>query len=229
MESRLLKKYEKKIASKAVFWGVTEKDVLTYQKELGCKDIDYLPLYLPDWTVSGEAGMGSYCLYHGDLSVEANEKAAIWLLDKVFSKIEVPLVIAGKNPSPLLEKMAHAFNHTCLVANPSDKEMQDMIARAHINVIPSYITTGIKIKLLNALFNGKHCVVNDATVTGSGLEALCHISNQANGFRDLIEQLFSQPFTTEEITQRKQLLPYIFNNTANAKKQIGWIWGQDAR
>ena len=50
--------------------------------------------------------------------------------------------------------------HTCLVANPSEMEMQDMIAKAQINILPSFNNTGIQIKLLNALFNGRHCLVN---------------------------------------------------------------------
>ena len=77
-------------------------------------------LYIPDnWTVEEKPGIGNYCLYHGDLSVDANEKAAIWLLEKVFSKTDIPFVIAGHNPSEKLEELAHSMGHTCLVADPS--------------------------------------------------------------------------------------------------------------
>ena len=226
MESRLLKTYEKKIVSKAVFWGVTEKDDAVYRNELGCKNIELLSLYLPDWKVQCPEGMGAYCLYHGDLSVDANDKAATWLLEKVFSELQVPFVITGKNPSEKLVELAHAHSHTCLVANPSEKEMQDMIAKAHINLIPSYTTTGMKVKLVNALFNGRHCVVNEATVNGSGLESACHIGSTANAFREIIAQLYHQPFTSDEIELRKRLLTPMFNNEMNAKKQVGWIWGE---
>ena len=225
LESRLLKVYEKKIASKAIFWGVTEKDDGVYRNVLGCKNIEYLPLYLPDWKVSGMEGMGTYCLYHGDLGVDANEKAAIWLLEKVFSTLKIPFVIAGKNPSTKLDRLVHKSGHTCLVANPSEKEMQDMIAKAHINVIPSYTTTGIKIKLINALFNGRHCLVNEATVTGSGLASACHKGTTANAFCEILAQLYHQPFTSDEIKLRKNLLSGMFNNEANAKKQVEGIWG----
>lgn len=225
LESRLLKAYEKKIVSRAIFWTVTEKDAAVYRNELGCKNIEHLPLYLPDWKVQCLEGMGTYCLYHGDLGVEANEKAAIWLLEKVFSKLKIPFVIAGKNPSAKLDKLVHQSGHTCLVADLSDKAMQDMIAKAHINVIPSYTTTGIKIKLINALFNGRHCVVNEATVAGSGLASACHIGTTANAFREIIAQLYHQPLGSEEIELRKRLLSGMFNNEANAKKQVGWIWG----
>lgn len=225
VESLLLKRYEKRIASKATFWSVTEKDAEDYRKELGCKNIESFPLFLPDWKVQGLEGMGTYCLYHGDLSVDANEAAARWLLEKVFSKLKVPFVIAGKNPSDKLNALAHSRNHTCLVANPSEKEMQDMIAKAHILVIPSYTSTGMKIKLVNALFNGRHCVVNDATIAGSGLESACHIGTSANAFCDIIAQLYYQPFTSDETELRKRLLIPMFNNEVNAKKQIARIWG----
>lgn len=226
LESRLLKAYEKKIACKASFWPVTDKDAALYKHKLGCSHIEYLPLYIPDWKVQCLEGMGSYCLYHGDLSVGANEKAAIWLLEQIFRRLKKPFVIAGKNPSHKLNKLVHATEHACLVANPSEKEMQDMIAKAHINILPSYTTTGIKIKLVNTLFNGRHCIVNKATVAGSGLEAACHIGTTADEFSEILSQLYHQPFNKEEIDLRKELLNSMFNNEANAKKQVSWIWGE---
>lgn len=224
-ESRLLKKYEANLAGKATFWGVKEADNDVYRHEFGCKNIEELSLYIPDWKLSAEEGIGSYCLYHGDLSVEANEKAAIWLLEKVFKNLEIPFVIAGKNPSEKLQKLAYSSKYSCLVGNPTEKEMQDMIAKAHIHLLPSYIKTGMKVKLLNALFNGRHVVVNEATIADSGLEPLCHIGTTANAFKDLVAQLYHQPFTEDEIRLRNKVLVPRFNNEANAKKQIGWIWG----
>ncbi|MDP1844613.1 MAG: glycosyltransferase [Sediminibacterium sp.] len=224
-ESRLLKSYEQKISQIATFWGVKEADNDVYRNEFGCKNIEELPLYLPDWKVNCLDGMGSYCFYHADLSVDVNEKAAIWLLEKVFHNMEIPFVIAGKNPSKKLENLAHAHNYTCLVANPSEKEMQDMIAKAHIHLLPSFIHTGMKVKLLNTLYNGRHCVVNEATIADSGLEPACHVGSSANAFQEIIAQLYHQPFTAEEILLRKNLLEHRFSNEQNAIKQVGWIWG----
>ena len=225
LESQLLYRYEKKIANKATCWGVTEKDDEIYRKQMGCKDIEHLSLYLPEWKVQGQEGMGNYCLYHGDLSIDSNEKAATWLLENVFNHLKVPFVIAGKNPSEKLITLAHQHHYSCIVANPSEKEMQDMIGKAHINILPSFTHTGIKLKLINALFNGRHCVVNPATVDGSGLAAACHAGSTAIALRDIVAQLYHQPFTAEEISLRKNLLYSQFNNEANAKKQVGWIWG----
>lgn len=225
-ESRLLHKYESALAKKAVFWGVTEKDNEVYRREFGCKNIDLLPLYLPQWENTALEGMGSYCLYHGDLSVDANEKAAKWLLEEVFFKIKLPLVIAGKNPSEDLVELSHLYNHTCIVENPSEKEMQDMIAKAHIHVLPSFTQTGMKVKLLNALTNGKHCVANDATVEGTDLAEICHLANTASEFQKMISDLFERPFSSKEREKRQALINSHFNNQRNAEKQIQWIWGE---
>lgn len=225
-ESRLLKHYEAAIADKATaYWGVTHKDVDYYRSEYQCKTIDYLSLYLPPtWEVKGITGIGNYFLYQADLSVDANEKAAIWLLEKVFSKIEVPFVIAGKNPSEKLQRLAHTQLHTCIVVNPSEREMQDMIAKAHVNILPSFHSTGIKLKLLNALYNGRHCLVNTATVDGSGLESLCHIANTADEFIAAVQAIENLPFVAEDVTLREIALKGMFNNAANAAQQVKWIW-----
>jgi hypothetical protein len=104
--------------------------------------------------------------------------------------------------------------------------MDDMLAKAHIHLMPSFIETGMKVKLLNTLYNGRHIVVNEATVANSGLEAACHIATTANAFAEIIVQLFHQPFTAEEIKLRKKLLEKRFNNEKNAIKQVGWIFGE---
>jgi hypothetical protein len=164
-------------------------------------------------------------LYHGDLSVDANEKAALWLLQDVFFKIKLPLVIAGKNPSEKLIEVAHEQTHTCIVENPTEKEMQDMIAKAQMNVIPSFTTTGMKVKLLNALTNGKHCVANKATLEGSNLDELCHEANTKEEFQHAVVDLFEQAFTSKEKKIREETLANLFNNTQNAQKMVQWIWG----
>ncbi|HMP94933.1 MAG TPA: glycosyltransferase family 4 protein, partial [Phnomibacter sp.] len=177
LESRLLKPYEEALKDKGNFWTVTQRDMEIYNRELGYPSVDYLPLYLPEYQPEFPQSNGHFCLYHGNLSVPENEYAATWLLQEIFSQIEIPFVIAGKNPSPALERLAHQQAHTCIVANPPEREMQELIKKAHINILPSFNNTGIKLKLINALYLGKHCLLNSAGVEGTGLESCCHIAN----------------------------------------------------
>jgi len=224
LESRLLKKYEKTIANKVTFLAVSKQDVDLYRQELAAKDIHYLPVFLSYTLAIGKEGKSCFCLYHGNLAINENEKAAIWLLQHVFSKLSIPFVIAGKDPSEKLQRLAHNHPQTCLVANPSDKEMQDMICKAHVHVLPSMNNTGIKLKLLNAVFNGRHCLVNKAAVEGSGLESCCHIADDAASFQQQIEALYLQPFTEQEIQQRQGLLQTTYNSEVNARELMTFLW-----
>ena len=223
-ESRLLFKKKKSIANKAGFIAVSEHDVKVYRQLFNAKDIYYLPVFIPHTLATGKEGKGCYCLYHGNLSISENETAVEWLLQNVFNDLEIPFVIAGKNPSKKLQELAHRHKHTCIVANPGEKEMQDMIAKAQIHVLPSFNNTGVKLKLLNALFNGRHCLVNPAGADGSGLENVCHIATDAASFKKAITTLYQQPFTEHEKEQRQGLLQTLYNNEENAKQLITFLW-----
>lgn len=225
-ESRLLNHYEKQLATTATIEAVSEQDVQLYRQIFKATRIQHLPVFLPYAHVAGKEGNGCYCLYHANLAINENEAAAIWLLQHVFGELEIPLVIAGKNPSQKLEFLAHQQQHTCLVANPSDRELQDMIAKAQINILPSFNNTGVKLKLLNALYNGRHCLVNKAGVAGSGLDKLCVIAETAGEFKKQIKYLYSQPFTSDENHKREILLQALYNNDKNAGRLINFFWNE---
>jgi hypothetical protein len=61
-ESRLLKKYERKLASKAPFIAVSEHDVIIYQQQLKAKAISYMPVFIPHTLSNGQQGKGCFCL-----------------------------------------------------------------------------------------------------------------------------------------------------------------------
>jgi glycosyltransferase involved in cell wall biosynthesis len=213
-----LYRYEKSIANKVGFIGVSEQDVTLYQRLFNVKDIYYLPVFIPHTMAVGKEGKGCFCLYHGNLSINENETAAIWLLQNVFAGLAIPFVIAGKDPSKKLLDMVQQHRQTCIVANPAEKEMQDLIAKAQVHILPSFNSTGVKLKLINALFNGRHCVVNTAGVKGSGLETLCHIGDDAASLKKIIEEIYQRPFTEQEKERRQGVLQQLFNNEANAVK-----------
>ena len=224
-ESRLLRKYEAGLKDKADFWTVTDKDLKVFTDELQYNSIDFLPLYLPPYEPVYHGEMGSYCLYHGNLGVAENEEAAMWLLQEVFADLPVPLVIAGKNPSKKLETLAQAHPHTCLVANPDEKGMQDLIQKAQVHILPSFNSTGIKLKLMNALYNGRHCLVNTAGVEGSGLDCCCEIADSREEMRAAVQILTGKPFTLYNFEHRVEQLQNLFNNKRNAEQMIRWIFG----
>ena len=223
-ESKLLKKYEKQLAKKVNIVAASGQDIQLYEDLFGATDITHLPVFTPFDSVLGQAGKGCFCLYHGNLSINENEHAAIWLLNNVFNDLDIPFVIAGKDPSQKLVFMAEQHKQTCLVANPGEKEMQDMIAKAQINILPSFNNTGVKLKLLNALFNGRHCLVNKASVAGSGLDRICQVAEDADEFKTAISYLYNIPYNKEENIQRSALLEQLYNNKKNIKQITTFFW-----
>ena len=218
-ESILLKNYERRIAGQnACFLAMSHTDVQLYRQFFLCKNIKYIPLFIPEkWQVNAREGWGTFCLYHGNLEVEENEKAALWLIENVFAQLSIPLIIAGKNPSEKLRKKAASYHHITLIANASPAEMETAIADAHIHILPSFNATGIKIKLLNALYNGRHCVVNKPAVEGTNLAQLCHVADTPDEMQHKVLQLMQTPFLLPEIKRRKRVLNEEFNNAKGAE------------
>ncbi len=227
LEANRLYAYERKL-NKAVtsFWAVSRKDVSYFQNEFNCDSIDYLPLFIPEWKVKSPEAMGTYCLYHGNLEIEENEFAVMWLLNHVFKKLSIPFTVAGKNPSKKLAALIRKNKNFTLVADPGEKQMQDIISKAHMHVLPSFNNTGIKIKLLNALYNGRHCVVNDAMIADTAFSSTCHVVNSAEEFKERIQLLYHQPFSKQEKKFRQDILQKEFSNEANAKQIVQWIWDE---
>jgi hypothetical protein len=109
------------------------------------------------------------------------------------------------------------------VENPSEHEMNDLIKKAQINILPSFNRTGVKLKLLHAIFNGRHCLVNQAGIMGSGIETLCEVAESAEDFTLKIKQLFYQEFTESMLQKRTKTLMDTYDNQKNAQTIIAWI------
>lgn len=214
MESRKLRNFEPFIERAECLLSVSEKD--HRELSLNYKNVKYLPPFIYNDEVSCKTGRGGYALYHGNLNVEENVKAVLFLTDKVFNTINIPLIIAGKNALNIQSKIPPG-SQIKIINSPSGRELSELIQNAQINILPTFQTTGIKHKLVNALFAGRHCIVNPSMVEGSVLQQLCHIGNSAEAIKELIISLFKQDFTQEDIERRKKILEPIYSNKKNAE------------
>ena len=129
-----------------------------------------------------------------------------------------PLVTSGINLLVVIWALV------CLIADPSEEELQDLIAKAQVNILPSFNCTGIKLKLLNALFNGRHCIVNKQMVEGTGLEPLCHIADGADEMQRCVGELYTQAIRPEEIGRRGDVLAGLYNKEENTRLLLRSIW-----
>jgi hypothetical protein len=183
----------------------------------------YIPAFHPNTFVESQLGRGEYALFHGKLSVPDNERAALWLIEEVIAGMEVPFVIAGMEPSQRLKDAIRPHDHIRLVENPDERTMNDLIRNAHINLLVSFQSAGIKLKLINSLFRGRFCIVNEPMVSGTGLEKLCYVRNSAATIRQTIEAILNVPFEQNRVDERRAHLETEYSNLENAKKLMALI------
>lgn len=222
LESVLLKRYEKKIAVGNRFLAMSKQDAGCYQS-MGAADVQLLPLFLNSSEVHSLAGNGGYCLYHGNLSVDENEAAVIYLIEEIFARLDTPLVISGKNPTKRIINSCKK-HQVQLIGNPGDEQLDDLIKNAHIHVLPSFNNTGIKVKLLHALLNGRFVITNASAVQQEEWASLCTIASERNDFVQSVRNLMLQPFTNEMIVARSEMMEANFDPLSNTQLLIHRIF-----
>lgn len=218
-EAFLLKRFEKILQHADKILAISLADTVYFGQKF--PNVSYLPAFHPYQKLLCKEGKGDFMLYHGNLAIAENHEAALFIIEQIAHKIHFPIIIAGANPRAALIEAVASFPHIQLIINPNMEEMEYLIQTAHIHLLPTFQATGIKLKLLHALFTGRFVLVNPEMIVDTGLEILTRICKDANEFILEIEKHISLSFTTEEIEKRQNILFPLFDNAENAKK----LWG----
>lgn len=225
LEAASLARYTRLLFSTNGHWlTVSERDAAWLNQQPGmCGKVDFVPVFNPYFHAKIQMGRGAYCLYHGNLSINENEAAALWLIHHVFNQLNIPFIIAGSNPSSKLLSEIKKYPHIKIIPNPSDDEITHLISDAHIHVLPSFNETGVKLKVLHALFAGRFVLTNTAAITDLALAALCINAGNADEYISRIQDLIHIDFTQELISHRAEVLQQHYNNSANARRIITYL------
>lgn len=193
------------------------------------KNVIEIPAFHPNEHVEINQGPGNFVLYHGNLEIGENNDAALYLVNFVFNNIDIPFIIAGKKPSQELREAIKGKKNIEIKSNLSSDGILYLIKSAQINILPTFQATGIKLKLLMALFNGRHCIVNTTMVANTGLEKLCSVQNTPEEMKKEVLNYFEKPFNMGEIMQREAILLKAFSNKENIKKLIQICFEYDVK
>lgn len=218
IEYKKLKSYEKIIGESNFSLTVSPGDHEYFSRKY--QNSVYITPFHPFEEIVSLPGRGGYILYHGDLSVAENSIIAESLIKNVFSKMPFNCIIAGKNPPPGIKTKASVNNNIRIISNPDTNEMEDLIRNAHINLLPSLTSNGFKMKLIFALFSGRHCLVNSVSAENLPDKSLFQIADTNEQLIDKINLLMNQEFTPEMINERKIIVEDKFSNQTNARKLI---------
>ncbi len=217
-EARKLRRYEPVLKKAAGIFAISQKDADYFSKRY--QNVMVVPGFNAADSVCSETGRGDYVLYHGNLSVRENEDAAKWLIENVFSELDMACIVSGLNPSDNLKKLAEKYSNVTLVANPDDAEMIDLLRQAQVNILVTNQPTGLKLKLLNALYNGRFCLVNSDMVKGTSLESLCVVADEPEEMIAEIKRLMEEDFTEDDIDERDAQMRQLYDNESNAQKIV---------
>ena len=221
-EAWKLRRYELVLKKAAGIFAISQQDADHFSKLY--QNVVLVPGFNASDSVCSETGRGDYVLYHGNLSVRENEDAAKWLIENVFSELDMHCIVSGLNPSEKLVKLAERYSNVTLVANPDDAEMIDLLRQAQVNILVTNQPTGLKLKLLNALYNGRFCLVNSDMVKGTSLEGLCVVADEPEQMIAEIKRLMEEDFTEDDIEERDAQMRQLYDNESNAKKIIRAIY-----
>ena len=225
VESLKLLLFQHKLKHAGVMLVVSEDDTTYLKDHFPGQAVHYLPSFHANSEIRITEGMGDYALYHGNIEVPENEAAAAFLINKVFAGSNHRLIIAGMNPPQRIVQLASENPNIRVIPNPSDEELFSLIRNAHVNILVTFQGTGLKLKLLNTLYNGRFCLVNPPMLNGTGLDALCIIAADPAGLLAALDNLKGKSFTRREAESRQLILERNFSNSRNADRLIEIVFG----
>lgn len=214
LEAWRLKRFEKRLSTAQYIMAISENDRDYFSRNYPLVNTMLLPCFYDDEPPCREPGKGDYILYHGNLAVAENVNAAIWILQNIVSRLpEYKFVFAGSKPDVKLIDEIGRHKNASLMANPTQKELDDLLIDAHINLLITFQPTGVKLKLLNALCKGGYVVANSSMVSGSGVAPLCEVVDKVD---DIVEKI--RTLMDSEFWGRRDNLGAIYSNRKNIEK-----------
>lgn len=176
---------------------------------------EYVPVFHGNREVDIVTGRGNYALFHGDLRTSDNLAVAKYFIE-IFKKNDSKLIIASSTGRGVMEKEMEGHENLTFVQIESFDHLKLLIQNAQFNLVYSFQNSGTKLKLLNSLFYGRFCLINENVVDDEALKDLCiSIKDEAHfiqQFEEKKEEVFSG------VAQRKKVLEQQFSDLENARK-----------
>jgi len=217
-EAKKLKQFEPVLKHANLCLAISDNDFDYLKNTYQNTRIIHIPAFHQSNKVKIKQGLGAYTLYHGNLSVTENKNAVEYIVSKIYYDIRTPLIIAGLNPCKKIIDLINKYPHISLIKNPTNEELDELITNAQINLLYTEQATGLKLKLLNALYNGRHCIVNSKMIEGTSLNECCIVEDDVIELKKIIIKTIATPITDDAIEQRNIILNEYYSNSKNIKK-----------
>lgn len=209
-----LKNYENVLKHCDQILPISKHEAIHFKKKYGDK-VTFLPAFHPNNKLHELSKKGYFALYHGNLNVSENLKAALFLIDS-FKTMPYPLVIAGQSDDKNLLSKIDQYKNISFISIEEDHQLLELFHRAHVNVLYAFNNSGVKLKLINSLFQSRYVIANNKVIQGSGLDSLCIIADDKKEIMHQVLKTMDKDFSKEEISRRKEILR-VYSNEENAE------------
>lgn len=186
---------------------------------------NYIPVFHGNTKVKLLDGVGKYAIYHGDLRMSDNLRVVLMLID-IFREIyDFQLIIASNSRQDYISKKIEGLKNVAYVPIKNFEHLQQLLMDAQMNLIFSFQKSGTKLKLMNALYNSRFCIVNDNIMDDENVTQLCEFANTKEEIILKIREIQNQSYTDYE--KRRNILETQMNDVTNARSLADKIFGLD--
>ncbi len=175
----------------------------------------YIPVFHGNETVKQLSDFGEFALYHGDLRISDNQRAVTFLIS-IFKELpDYKFIIASKSIGKNIEKQINNCSNISFFHANNHDDLEKLFQKAQLHVLYSFQQSGTKLKVINALFNGRHCLINSKMVDNSSIVELCSVADEREVYKEKIKHLIREPYQHYE--NRLVILNSLLNDVENAK------------
>lgn len=220
LEAKKYKKYEEKIS---LFKHVFSLSSFEFHEVRRKNDNQtYLPVFHGNEVNSNLSQFGEFALYHGDLRLADNKKAASFCIS-LFKKItDYKLIIASSNGKDFIENLIEKSPNIEFIELKDNSHLEELLEKAHINILMSFQKSGTKLKIIKALHRSRFCLINQNMVDDEKILDLCTLANTEKEFTEAIQLLKYKPYSDND--RRKTVLKKVYDDSENAQTLINTIW-----
>ena len=220
-----LRFFENKVRYATAIFSIAHQDEQHFLSHYPKLPVIYLPASHPNSQIIVPEGLGQYVLYHGNLDVAENYDAARIIACNIAPRLpDLQFIIAGRYHNHVLDGITQKLSNVQLLRNPDEQQMKELITDAQIHLLITQQATGLKLKLLNVLYQGRHVIVNDKMVTGTDVLPLCHLGHNIDELVALCRKYYTLPISNQERKLRAETLSAHYDNQTQGNKIIQYIF-----
>ena len=204
IESVRLRWFERRLRHADLVCAITKADQQSLMRRLPEREVIFLPCFFDATFPDQQADTEPFVLYHGNLSVEENIRAAQFIVRHIAPQCPgVLFVLAGRNPRLDISLPGNVE----VVPNPTDEYLDHLLQTARIHLMLTFQSTGIKLKLLNALVRGNgHIIANRPMLYGHSLGRFCVRADEPKDIVENINTLINIPLSLEDKAYKEKIL-----------------------